>query len=462
MSEAVRAWELLKAQQWLMTQEALDVLASVALRQNSVEEYEALQAQRGEPLRNARRAVLRGETENVALIPVVGPIFPRANLFSMMSGATSGEIIAQDLRTALEDRTVDAVVLEIDSPGGAVAGINELAGMIWDARKQKPVIAYGMHQVASAAYWLASAAQEIVIDRTSPVGSIGVVLQVQDSTARDERAGVRSYTIVSSVSPDKVLNPADEKGRAKLQKVADDMAAVFVETVARNRGVSIETVLANYGQGAQLIGDAAVKAGMADRIGSLDQVIDQLSAEGRAAHNRRFFIMARGPINVSNTQALRDAFKAGHTAEEISIVAVDAAAIETAAKQAGATEERTKLEAVHATALKDGATAAREEGVQAERKRIAGINAVTLPGFEAEAQKAIAGGTTAEQFAVEQATAQKSRGTSRVQQNRDAPAALGHAAPGDATEAQQKAGQTRGVWDKAVAKVTPISAAARK
>lgn len=452
MSDHPHAWEFVKSQMWAITEEYLKVIASVAIGEVDLSAYEALQTERGRPLANSRRVMLRGDTENVAIIPVTGPIFPRANLFTYMSGATSTEILAQDLRTALDDRTVDSIILDVDSPGGAVAGINELSDLIYQARQEKPVIAYAMHQMASAAFWIGSASKSIVAERTAMLGSIGVVTRVEDTRGRDERSGVRTFNIVSNVSPDKVLDPAADEGRAKIQKVVDDMAAVFVETVARNRGISSDDVIRGYGQGGVLVGENAVAAGMADRVGSMEQLIAEQSAEGRAAHNRRIYFMARGPIFISTTAQLREAIKAGHTLDEVEVKAADTAALEAAARAAGATEAKAEAEAAHKTALEAKSTEAAAAAVTTERARIASIQAIMLPGFEAEAQKAVTDGTTAEAFAVDQAKLQKERGTSRLQQRKDAPGAITHGGTGD-NPTDSTAVAAAG-WDKAVDKQT--------
>ncbi|KEZ65412.1 hypothetical protein C5I_0136090, partial [Pseudomonas syringae pv. syringae FF5] len=107
----------------------------------------------------------------VAIIPVVGPVFRYANLFTEISGATSTQVLATDLQSALDDPSIKSIILNIDSPGGVAAGINELADQIHAGRARKRIVAYVGGTGASAAYWLASAASEIVIDETALLGS---------------------------------------------------------------------------------------------------------------------------------------------------------------------------------------------------------------------------------------------------------------------------------------------------
>lgn len=120
-----RALELAASQPWLMLPDALDNLLTISDRMG---DPVALATKRGERLEETRRVTMRG---NVAVVPVVGPIFRYANLFTEISGATSTQVLATDLQRALDDPKVKSIVLNIDSPGGVASGINELAEMIY-------------------------------------------------------------------------------------------------------------------------------------------------------------------------------------------------------------------------------------------------------------------------------------------------------------------------------------------
>ena len=153
---------------WAITPNALETIIQIASREDhmegldarymenfkvfhGVEDQEALraiQAVQGEPLAGARRATLRG---SVAIIPVIGPIFPRSNIFTSLSGATSIDSLSKDLRVALDSAEAESIILNIDSPGGEITGVSEFADMVFDARKKKMVIAYAYGMGASAA-----------------------------------------------------------------------------------------------------------------------------------------------------------------------------------------------------------------------------------------------------------------------------------------------------------------------
>jgi capsid assembly protease len=262
------AVDLAMARTWAIRPESLQTILAIAQRQT--DGPEALAAKLGRPLQNAQNATMRG---SVAVVPVVGPVFRYANVFTDVSGATSTELLARDFSAAVENPKVRAIVLSIDSPGGEAAGINELAKLIAAGAKQKPVVAYASGMMASGAYWLASAAGEIVADDTAMLGSVGVVLSAQ------RRNGDANFIeVVSSQSPAKRADPASPEGRAQIQRLADELAAVFVRAVASNRAVSEAHVLERFGRGGLMLAAAAITAGMADRIGTMEGVIAELEA----------------------------------------------------------------------------------------------------------------------------------------------------------------------------------------
>ena len=273
----IDAFGAIASSHWLILPDALQRMIAIAERDF---DHQALATRAGVALDNTRTVDKRG---NVAIVPVIGPVFRYANMFTRISGATSTQVLATDIQTALDDPAIKAIVLNIDSPGGEAAGINELAQMIYSARSKKPITAYVGGQGASAAYWIASAASQIVIDATALVGSIGVVATVEDTTERDAKSGKRTYQIVSSNSPNKRPDIATEAGRAQYQTVVDRLAEEFVNAVARNRGTNAKTVMSKYGAGGVLVGRDAVAAGMADRIGSLESVIANATSRTASA-----------------------------------------------------------------------------------------------------------------------------------------------------------------------------------
>ncbi len=265
----MRIWNRIAGEPWAITETALHTILEIAAREN--ESPQAVAAKLGRNLQNTYSVT---ERDGVAIIPVAGPLFRYANLFTMISGASSYELIARDFNVALENPQIKGIILDIDSPGGEVNGVSELSNMVYAARGKKPVVAYASGDAASGAYWIASAADEIVVSETSALGSIGVVGMYQGKSGKSAEA----VEIVSSQSPHKRLDPTSDDGRNRLQTRIDSMADVFIGTIARNRDVSAEDVQAHYGGGDVLIGAKAVSAGLADRVGSLEGLIAELSS----------------------------------------------------------------------------------------------------------------------------------------------------------------------------------------
>lgn len=272
----IRVLSRIKSEPWAITREAMDTILEIAAREN--ESPQAVAAKLGRPLENTYDVENR---DGVAVLHITGPLFRYANLFTMLSGATSYDLLARDFAKAVDDRSIDAIVLNIDSPGGEASGVSEFAEMIFSARGKKPIVAYVGGAGASAAYWLAAAADEVVINDTAALGSIGVVLGIEDSRERDAKNGVKRMEIVSAQSPYKRVDPATDDGRSRLQARVDALADVFVAKVAQYRGVDTDTVLKEFGQGDVYVGQAAVNAGLADRIGSYEAVVSELQTRAR-------------------------------------------------------------------------------------------------------------------------------------------------------------------------------------
>ena len=269
----IRILSRIKSQPWACTPEVMETIMDIASRQNL--SPEAVAKELGRPLRNSYDVEMR---DTVAILPIQGPLIRYATMFSQISGATSYDMLAQDFARALNDPNVSAIMLNIDSPGGEANGVSEFADMIAAGRGVKPIVAYIGGMGASAAYWIAAAADEVVIADTGIGGSIGTVMSVTDTKEKDAKAGVKTYTIVSSQSPHKAIDAATEDGQSRLQAMVDSLSEVFVAKVAANRGVDAETVLKNFGQGGVFVGQAAVSAGLADRVGSFEGLLAELQS----------------------------------------------------------------------------------------------------------------------------------------------------------------------------------------
>lgn len=216
----------------------------------------------------------------VAIIPVYGTLMSRANLFSEFSGGATYQGIGRMLRDALADEAVGSILFDIDSPGGEVAGCDELATEIRNSRGRKPMVALADALCASAAYYLAAQCDEVVASPSSLVGSIGcLVVHAEESRMLDELgvtvSVLRDPPLKAEVNP---WEPLSEAGRAHLQERATDAADLFRAAVAKGRGVPVSAVKAGYGQGRVLTAKRALEAKLVDRIGTLDETIVRLAS----------------------------------------------------------------------------------------------------------------------------------------------------------------------------------------
>jgi signal peptide peptidase SppA len=240
----------------------------------------AIEAKLGKPLNNNNKSLGYTIIDGVAVIPIDGVISKRMNLFTQISGGVSTQLLQSDFAAALEDPLAHSILLLIDSPGGSIDGLQQAADDIRAARGVKPVYAFADGLMASAAYWIGSAAEKVFsASDTTAVGSIGVIAKHTDYSKSQERDGLKVTDIYAGKykavgSPDA---PLSDEGRAVLQSQVDHAYSVFVDAVAKNRGVPTRTVLDKMADGRIFIGKQAVEAGLVDGIASMPEVIAQLT-----------------------------------------------------------------------------------------------------------------------------------------------------------------------------------------
>ncbi len=219
----------------------------------------------------------------IAVISVMGIIAQHASQVDDISGpgGTSTDRVGASVSAALADPQVKAMILRIDSPGGGVYGVQELADQIFAARGQKPIVAQVDSMAASAAYWIACSADEIVVTPSGQVGSIGVYGLHQDVSGAMDKAGVKGTFV--SAGKYKVegnsLEPLGDEAHQAMQDQVDGYYDSFVQAVARGRGVKAMAVQDGFGQGRVVGAKDAVKAGMADRVATLSDTLRRLGAQ---------------------------------------------------------------------------------------------------------------------------------------------------------------------------------------
>lgn len=221
----------------------------------------------------------------IQVLPLFGTIAPRANMITDGSGGTSAETFTKNFRAALADPNVGAIVIDVDSPGGTVQGVDETANEVFKARGVKPVVAVANHLAASAAYWIATAAEELVVTPSGEVGSIGVFAAHDDYSKSNETIGVKRTYIKAGkykteANPDEPLN---DEAMAAIQKRVDEYYGMFTKAVARNRGVSVDAVRNGYGEGRVVGAQEALRLGMVDRVATFDETIARLQKRAKGA-----------------------------------------------------------------------------------------------------------------------------------------------------------------------------------
>ena len=228
----------------------------------------------------------------VAVLPITGVIAHRMNLVEDISGGggTSIQKLQAQFQQAVLAENVRAIVLDVDSPGGSVSGVPELAEQIYQSRKTKPIIAVVNTLAASAAYWLASAAREVVCMPSGQAGSVGVFILHEDLSQALDKAGVKVSIIKAGKykTEGNSAEPLSQEARDNFQADVDEVYSVFVNAVAKNRGTTQAKVRAGYGQGRTLLAPQAKEAGLVDRIGTFDSVLAKLGVGGMMPSRNSF------------------------------------------------------------------------------------------------------------------------------------------------------------------------------
>jgi signal peptide peptidase SppA len=217
----------------------------------------------------------------VAIIPIMGVIHHRAGAMEEASGGIGAEAIGQQFDAAIADKSVNRIVLQIDSPGGSVFGVPELAEKIRKGREVKKVIAVADPVAASAAYWLGSQASEFYVSPSGQVGSLGVIAEHTDFSKAEEADGIKTTVIKSAEFKQEAHSsfPLSSEAALHLQTQVNQYHQSFLSAVAKGRGVSVAKVSVDFGQGRMLMADDARSAGMVDGIASMEAVMRRLGAE---------------------------------------------------------------------------------------------------------------------------------------------------------------------------------------
>ncbi|WP_312262493.1 S49 family peptidase [Limnohabitans sp.] len=279
---------------WALMPERLQAMSGILTRWSAGEppsDETLFQVNTDRVLRDTRKQMAAASAgTGIAVLPLYGVVTQRGNMVDDISGpgSTSTQQFTSVLRQMLADETVGQILIDIDSPGGSVYGVSELASEIVKARAQKPVIAVANSLAASAAYWIGCSASEFYVTPGGEVGSIGVWQAHFDYSKALEEEGVKPTLI--SAGKFKVEGnpyaPLDEQAQAFMQSRVDDYYNAFIDAVAQGRGVSTNDVRSGMGEGRVLGADAALAGGMVDGIATFDDVLSRMQASVRGKQPR--------------------------------------------------------------------------------------------------------------------------------------------------------------------------------
>lgn len=258
---------LMAAEIWAMHPAHLRGLVGLASRPPVVTDSPAPEARMGS-----------ADGGKVAVIPIRGVITHRDDPMFKACG-TSVTAVRGMLSQALASRDVSSIVLDMDSPGGTVSGVQELAAEVHAARASKRVVAVANTLMASAAYWIGSQADQLVASPSARVGSVGVYMVHYDASKKYEAQGV-TPTIIKAGKYKAEGNdtaPLSEEAQAFWQEDVNAVYDQFIQDIARGRGVAASVVRDGYGEGRTLQSSAALANGMIDRVATLDDMLREMT-----------------------------------------------------------------------------------------------------------------------------------------------------------------------------------------
>ncbi|BET37208.1 MULTISPECIES: S49 family peptidase [Wolbachia] len=212
--------------------------------------------------------------KGIAIIRIYGVLTKKTEAFDHILDMTSYENIHEEIESALEDKSIETILLDIDSPGGEVNGVFDLADFIYSARGKKMIIAIANDDAYSAAYAIASSAEKVFVSRTSGVGSVGVIASHIDQSRFDEKQGIK-YTTIFAGNRKNDLNPHEpmtSESLESLQKEVGRLYEMFLQLIARNRGLSIEKIRST--EAGLYFGEKAVEIGLADGVTTFFEFIN--------------------------------------------------------------------------------------------------------------------------------------------------------------------------------------------
>jgi len=319
------------------------------------------------------------EQTTIAVLRIGGTLVNRRHGLDAISGLTSYETITADLKSALANDDISGIILDLDSPGGEVDGVFDLADLIYESRAEKPIWAFANGMALSAAYMIGSAAEKLFVTQTADTGSVGVIAMHMDQSKFNENIGVK-FTAIFAGAHKNDLSPHEELGKethARLQTRIDQVYTMFTDRVAQNRGMSTSAVRGTEAD--FYMGKAGVDIGFSDGVKTRSQLIEDFT---KRIENKTSGINAAQPSAAADSE-LKTMTEETMTGKE---KPKDKATTDTPEETAEQTSKVVNLDA------------ARDEGAVAERERTTEIMGLcTLAGYPNKAQDFIASGASVKQ-----------------------------------------------------------------
>lgn len=298
---------------WAITDAGLHDYFATMKRIDAVQDFQALAEEKEKPTPS-----LLSVHDGVGVVNISGPLVSQGDWLTKLFGITSYPEIYEAIVQAASDESVEKIILDIDSPGGQVSGMDTVADLIAAVdKKVKPVFTYTGGTMASAAYMLGVSAREVHATKMSMVGSIGTILQTMDFTEQMQREGVK-VNVIRGGKYKQMGNPYEPlsaEGRETLQTLADDIYAEFVSHVAKQRQTSVQVVRANMAEGREFTGSRAKKVGLVDKTSGFDSLFSYVKRyvvdkQGKFGKNTRMGAMNMNTQMTAMSAALQEALVA--------------------------------------------------------------------------------------------------------------------------------------------------------
>lgn len=271
--------QLFLEQVWVLTEAKFNVLLSVV--EGAHPSYTV----------RDKGAKLEPTAGAIGILPIRGVISHRANIFTDSSGGTSTEQIGNGLDALMSNPDVGTIVLDIDSPGGAVSGVPELADKIYKARSKKNIVGVANAEAGSGAYWILSNCTTAVCLGSGMVGSIGALGIHTDKSKQNEAQGVK-HTVIRAgkyKAEGAPGEPLTDEAMTNMQSIVNSFYEDFVTAVARGRDSTPAKVRNGMGEGRMVRAQDALSMGMIDKIGSMDDVLKEIAGKQAVANRQKQF-----------------------------------------------------------------------------------------------------------------------------------------------------------------------------